>query len=79
MRNYMIHIMDTQAYKPRFYNPEKEVIITAGHVTRFFGCQMGRMLRGFPSIEDTWSTRESLDAVSAAVDSMTQDAFKDMH
>ena len=53
MRNYMIHIMNTQAYKPHFYNPEKEVVITAGHVTRFFGCQMGRMLRGFPSIDDT--------------------------
>jgi hypothetical protein len=79
MRNYMIHIMRTKSFKPRFYNPGNGKVITAGHVARFFGCHMGRMLRGFPSMMDTWSTRESLDAVGAVKDSMPQDAYREMH
>ena len=84
MRNYMIHIMRTKGYKPKYYNPTpveecNKVTIDADHVARFFGCQMARMLRGFPSIEETWSTRESLDAVGSVKDCMPQDAFKDIH
>ena len=79
LRNYMIHITKTQGYNPHFYDPEEEVVITTGHVARFFGCQMGHILLGFPSIKKTWSTRKSLNAVSTAVDSMTQDPFKDIH
>ena len=40
---------------------------------------MARMRRGHPSVLDSWSTRESLDAVPPLKDSMPQDAFKDIH
>ena len=89
MRNYMIHIMraEEKPYKPRHYNPmpdpsnPKDVkkVITANHVARFFGCHMGRMLKGFPSIEETWSTRDSLSAVGPVIESMTQDQYIDIH
>ncbi|KAL7527926.1 hypothetical protein ACHAXR_002197 [Thalassiosira sp. AJA248-18] len=37
------------------------------------------MLRGFPSIVETWCTRESLDAVGAVKESMPKDAYTDMY
>ena len=37
------------------------------------------MLRGFPSIKETWSTRESLVAISAVKESMPKDAYIDMY
>ena len=40
---------------------------------------MARMIRGFPSITETWSTRESLDAIGAVKECMHQDAYKDIH
>ena len=40
---------------------------------------MGRMLRGFPSIDGTWSTRESLTAIGAVKESMPKDAFQDIY
>ncbi len=36
------------------------------------------MLRGFSYIIDTWSVRESLDAVGTAQEAMPRDAFRDM-
>lgn len=89
MRNYMIHINACrgETYKPRHYNPKpdpsnpKDVkeVITADHVARFFGCHMGRMLKGFPSIDETWSTRDSLFSIAPVVESMTQDQYIDIH
>jgi hypothetical protein len=51
MRNYMIHIMRTKNFKPKYFNPAINLTIQADHVARFYGCHMGRMLCGFPSIE----------------------------
>ena len=84
MRNYMLHTMRTKGFKPKYYDPvpidvSDNSVIEADHVTRFFGCNMARMLRGFPSINETWSTRESLDAIGAVKDCMPQDAYKDIH
>ena len=84
MRNYMIHIMRAKDFKPKFYNPKPvdildKTTIRADHVARFFGCHIARMLRGFPSIDETWSTRESLRSIGAVKDSMPQDAYKDIY
>ncbi len=79
MRNYMIHIMRTKNFKPKYFNPAINLTIQADHVARFYGCHMGRMLCGFPSIEETWSTRESFDAVGAVKDSIPKDAYIDMY
>ncbi|KAL7525437.1 hypothetical protein ACHAXR_001005, partial [Thalassiosira sp. AJA248-18] len=79
MRNYMIHIQRCKEYKPRYYNPSQGNTIQADHVARFYGCHMAQMLRGFPSIEETWSTREALDAIGPVKESMPKDAYIDMY
>ena len=45
------------------------------HFLFFFGVQSARMLRGVPSIRDTWSTRETLFAIGMASESMPRGAF----
>ena len=79
MRNYMLHIIRTKDYKPKYYDPTKERVIETHHVARFFGVHLARMIRGFPSINDTWSTREPLKHVSTAVESMPKNAYIDMY
>jgi len=79
MRNYMLYLMDEKEWKPRYYDPSVDNVILADHVTRFFGSQSSRMLRGFPSINKTWSTRESLDAIGVVKESMPKDAFRDLY
>ena len=79
MRNYMVHLMNTQGYKPRHYDPSQGKIIENHHFDRFYGCHMARMLCGFPSIKETWSTHELLDAIAAVKESMPKDAYCDMY
>eukprot|EP00956_Cyclotella_meneghiniana_P044101 scaffold301830_cov89-Cyclotella_meneghiniana.AAC.2 len=80
MRNYMLHIIRTKGFKPRYYNPMVDTKrIEAHHVARFYGVHMARMLRGFPSIEETWSSRESMDHIAPAAESMPKDAYIDMY
>ena len=79
MRNYMQHITATQSYRPRYYKPEEDKVILNDHVARFFGVQLCRMLRGYPSVEDIWSTRESLKEIATATESMPMGAFQDMN
>ena len=80
MQNYMIHIIsdDDIKFKPKYYNPEEGLIITADHVARFYGVLMARMQTGNSSIDDIWSTRSTLKAVACIKESMPQDAFKDL-
>ncbi|KAL7538013.1 hypothetical protein ACHAXR_008222 [Thalassiosira sp. AJA248-18] len=75
MRNYMVYIQRTKEFKPKFYDPPKGNTIQHHDVARFYGCHLARMLRGFPSIEETWCIRESLDAVGAVKESMPKDAY----
>ena len=75
----MLHLVKDKEWKPRFYDTTTYKAILTEHVVRFFGCQSARMLRGFPPICKTWSTRESLDAVGAVKESMPKDAFRDMY
>lgn len=81
MQNYMIHIMETQGFKPEYYDPlaREPATITMDHVAWFYRCQMTSMLRGFLSIKGTWWTRESLQAIGAVKDSILRSLFCDMH
>ena len=78
MHNYMTYIILQFGWKPKYYNPEKGIIITADHVCRFYGAMLGRMLSGNPSIDDMWSTRCAFKAVGPVKESMPQDAMKDL-
>jgi hypothetical protein len=40
---------------------------------------MGRMLLGFPSVDSTWSIRESLGHIRSVAASMPKDAYCDMY
>jgi hypothetical protein len=79
MRNYMLYIIRHKDFRPKHYKPNLGHTIQSHHVARFYGIHMARMIQGFPSIEDTWNTRESLKHVAAAVESMTKDAYTDMY
>jgi hypothetical protein len=46
---------------------------------RFFGCQLARSLRGNPSIEQTCSLRESLDAIGTCMECMPKNAFQEIY
>ena len=37
------------------------------------------MIRAFPSIDKTWSTRESLDAIGTVKESIPNNAFRDLY
>jgi hypothetical protein len=79
MQNYMIHIINNEGYKPRFYNPQGGITISADHVARFFLCQLCRGRKKMPSIVDCWSTQESLDAIGTVKEAMPLGSFMDMY
>ena len=69
MPNYMI-IIQTKNFKPRYYDPSENSTIqlhSPSHVATFYVCHMARMICGFASIEDTWNTHDSLNAIAAAI------------
>ncbi len=78
MQNYMIPIIQNDAFKPAHFDPFDEKYISADNVARFFGCQLGRAIKGLPSVDNCWSTREALDAVRTAKENMPCGAFPDM-
>ncbi len=51
MRNYMLHVIKTKGWVPKYYCPSDEKFIQADKVAHFFGCQLARSLRGNPLIE----------------------------
>jgi len=79
MRNYMLHVIKEKGWVPKYYRPSDEKYILADDVSRFFGCQLARSLRGNPSIERCWLTRESLDAIGTFMESMPKNAFEDIY
>ncbi|KAL3775049.1 hypothetical protein ACHAW5_007513 [Stephanodiscus triporus] len=78
MRNYMTEIIRKCAYRPEHFDPFDGKFITANHVARFFGCQLARAAKGLPSVQQCWSTRESLEAIGTVKESMPRGAFSDM-
>jgi len=80
MRNYMLKIVKDadKPYKPRYYKPNQQKVITNNHVARFYGCLLAKMLSGYPSNEQAFSTRDSFDAVEPIKRAMTLDAMKEL-
>jgi hypothetical protein len=78
MRNYMMHIMKDDSFSPCYFDPMDEKNIQPDHVARFFECQLVCAINGLPLVDDCWSTRESLDAVGTAKESMPCSAFSEM-
>jgi hypothetical protein len=68
MLNYMLYSIKDNGWTPLYYPPADGKVISADNVARFFGCQLSRSLRGNPSIQRTWSTRESLDAIGTCME-----------
>ena len=79
MRNYMIRLIRHEGYKPQYYNPAKHKEIQAHHVARYFGIELCRMLRGWPTYEEVWSTRESLFEIGVCTESMPLGAIFDLN
>ena len=78
MRSYMTHLM-MQGWKPRWYDPDNGSVILTDHIARMFGCQQCRAIRGFPSVDDSWSTRCPIDAIAPLKECMPRDAFADLY
>ena len=76
MRNYMTMIIEDKSYKPRYYKDGKT--FTTGHVTRFYGALLAKILSGNPSNNQMFSTREIFDAVEPVKNSMPQSAMEDL-
>ena len=55
--------MKEKGYKLQYYDMMDELLIHHTHVARFFGCQVAQAFKGLSSIDDTWSTHKSLDAI----------------
>ncbi|KAL3774010.1 hypothetical protein ACHAW5_004860 [Stephanodiscus triporus] len=75
MRNFMVHAMKTKGWKPKHYCPTKGKVIVTDDVTCFFGCQLAWSLRGNPSIERNFSTRE----IGTCMECMPKNAFEDIY
>ena len=78
MQNYMVRLITTSNYKPRYYDSLIDKVIMGTHVARYFGCSIARMLCGFPSIDDTFLTREPLFHIGLCTESMPKGALYDM-
>ena len=76
MRNYMVHLMETEELKLRYQDTPIDQIILAENVCIFFSCKYARMLGGFPSIDKTWYTLESLNSIGTVKEIITKDAFQ---
>ena len=63
-------------WKPRYYKPDEGLIILTDHIARFYGCQLARSNNGFPSIDNSWSTRDPLEAIGPLKECMARDAFR---
>ena len=74
----MVHLIKTTGWKPYYYNSESDIIILGDYVARFIGVQSARMMHGFPSVEDTWSSRDPLDPVGTAKESMSRAAYQEI-
>jgi hypothetical protein len=79
MRNFMLHSIKDKGWTPLYYPPADRKVISADNVAHFFGCQLARSMRGNPSIERTWSTRKSLDAIGTCMECMPKNAFQDIY
>jgi hypothetical protein len=78
MRNYMAHSIISKGWTSYYYCPADEKVVVADDIACFFGCQIAQSLRGNPSINRTWSTREPLDVIGRCMESMPKNAFRNI-
>ena len=78
MRNYMLQIMDTELYNPKYHNPDEGDIISGSDSARFYEILLGRSLSGGGEITDLWSKRDAFSACGPIKERLLQDAFKDL-
>lgn len=79
MMNYMDHIIQTDGFKPKYFDYAKGKTIAEDNVAQFFGVQAARMMKGNPSIDDMYSTRKNLDVVQKTIAAMPNGVFSGMH
>ena len=78
MQSYMTPHMN-QGWKPRWFDPDGGNVILSDHVARMFGCQQCQLIRGFPSVDNSWLTRCPINAIAPLKECMPRDAFSDMY
>ena len=79
MNNYMLHIMETDGFKPSYYKLEEDKVILGDHVAyAFLGLQIYLMLCVHPFTINTWLSREPLLATSVAMDSIPCGALREL-
>jgi hypothetical protein len=76
MRNYMRKRMVEDGWTPKYYTGNR--VITADHVTRFYGACLAKMFMGNRSINQIFCTREIFNAVPSIQASMTKNAMEDL-
>jgi hypothetical protein len=76
MRNYMQKRVVEEGFKPRYYTGDK--VIIGSHVARYYGACLCRMNNGGRSIDQIFSTREIMDAVTSIQAAMTKGALEDL-
>ena len=79
IRNYMLHLIRTTNYKPLYYKPTEVKCILSDYAARMFGVHHARMFRGHPNVPDTYDTREPLNEILSATESLPRDAMQDLH
>jgi hypothetical protein len=78
MQAYMTHLM-IEGWTPQWFDPDNGTVILLDHIARMFGCQQGRSLGGFPSIDASWSTQCPLNSNAPFKESIPRNAFTNMY
>jgi hypothetical protein len=76
MRYYMRKRMVEDGWNPKYYTGDR--IITADHVTRFYGACLAKMFMGNRSINQIFCTREIFNVVPSIQAAMTKNSMEDL-
>jgi hypothetical protein len=76
MQNYMPKRIVEDGWTPKYYTGDW--VITADHVTRFYGACLAKMFTGNRSINQIFCTREIFNAVPSIQASMKKNAMEDL-
>jgi hypothetical protein len=76
MRNYMRKRVIEDSWTPKYYTGDRK--ITAGHVARYYGACMAKMIMGNRSIIQIFSTRDIFNAIPSIQASMTKNCLEDL-
>jgi hypothetical protein len=76
MRNYMRKRVIEDNWTPKYYTGDRK--ITAGHVARYCGACMAKMIMGNQTIIQIISTRDIFNAIPSIQASMTKNCLEDL-